>query len=610
MSTVTLHHGDALDVLATLPDASADAVITDPPYGLSNTTPTQVADTLGRWAAGERSYVPTGKGFMGKEWDAFVPPPALWEQVMRVLKPGGHVLCFAGSRTQDLMALSMRMAGLDLRDTLMWVYGSGMPKSHNVSKAIDKAAGASRAVVAEGKPVKRMIPGADQNSTGSWIKGNGRTYTPTVTAPATDEAAAWEGWGTSLKPGYEPIIMARKPLQGTVASNVLAHGTGAINIDATRIPHRDPADLAESARKNQHGKFGTESGRNKVYGDYSMIEAKDYDGSSGRWPANVVFDHAAAAELDAQSGTTTSTGGSGAASGKLGYHGGGSGDPGATAGGFGDTGGASRFFYRTEAPALGEDPAPGRWPANVAFDHEAAAELDAQSGTSVSRKGKPRASATPGQGWGMTATGAEYDDAGGASRFFYCTTSPTRQAPAAEGRWPANVAFDEHAAADLDAQSGTTTSQRSTRKAAGTSVGNGTTLNRFQMNEDNVGGYDDAGGASRFFYCAKASTKERPVVDGVQHSTVKPVDLMRWLVRMVCPPGAVVVEPFAGSGTTVEAAILEDVDVIAVEREAEYLPLIHHRITRSTTPAAPPDPTPKTTPAAEPPAPPANDSLF
>ena len=335
---VTLHHGDCLDVLATLPDASVDAVVTDPPYGLANTDPAHVIETLQHWIGGERDYLPGGRGFMGKEWDAFVPPVAVWDECLRVLKPGGHVLAFAGSRTVDLMTLGLRLAGFDIRDSLAWMYGSGFPKSMNVSKAIDKAAGA-----------------------------------------ATDAAREWEGWGTTLKPAFEPIVMARKPLTGTVAANVLEHGTGALNIDACRIA-----------------------------GDVPSVPQPRYgvrDGITG-------------------------------------------------------------------------------------------------FGSGEGRNGEM--SAAPG------------------------------------GRWPANVILDESQAAALDEQAP----------------------------------------ASHFFYVAKAPKSERPVVDGVAHPTVKPLSLASWLVRLVLPPGGTVLEPFAGSGTTVEAAMREGFNVVAVEREADYLPLILARIDR------------------------------
>lgn len=361
--------GNSLDVLRKLPDNYVHAVVTDPPYGLSNTDTKHVTEALTQWVAGNREFVPDvrGGGFMGKDWDSFVPPPALWDEVMRVLKPGGHLLCFSGSRTIGLMEMSIRLSGLEIRDSLAWLYGSGMPK-------------------------------------GAKLDGD------------------WKGWHTSLKPAFEPILLARKPFPGSIKNNVLVNGVGALNIDATRIPHRNAADLAESTGKNQHADFGTEAGRNKVYGDYTMVEVKNYDGAQGRHPTNVILDEEQAAVLDEQSGITKST------------------------------------------------------------------------------KGKPRGSAKPGEGWGMTKTGAEYDD---------------------------------------------------------------------------------IGGASRFFYVAKANSKERPVVDGIAHPTVKPLDLMRYLVKLVTPAGGFIVDPFAGSGTTVEAAIMEGFNVLGIEQDETYIPLINERVERA-----------------------------
>ncbi|MEQ7847742.1 DNA methyltransferase [Nocardioides kribbensis] len=480
---MTLHHGDCLDVLRALPDASVDAVVTDPPYGLGNTTPAQVADTVIRWVNGERDYLPGGAGFMGKAWDAFVPPVAVWDECLRVLKPGGHVLAFAGSRTHDLMTLGLRLAGFDIRDSFAWLYGSGFPKSLDVSKAIDKGTGANRLRQLECTAwmkstgitaaqinaatssfmgshyltdrMQAAIPTADMfdllrpllpevpeaierlvaERTGiEWtdyvnrpvlrqVKRTGKepgTYGAFVgdnieTAAATTQSAHWQGWGTALKPAYEPIVMARKPIAGTVAANVLAHGTGALNIDGCRVG----GGVLRPARKAT-GRTG------EVFG--SGLEG-------------------------------------------------------------------SRAI---------EDTTAGRWPANVVLDESQAEVLDEQSGEGQSRIGKPRG-ADSGDGWGMTATGAECDD---------------------------------------------------------------------------------QGGASRFFYVAKADASERVRVDGVAHPTVKPISVMRWLVRLVTPEGGTVLEPFAGSGTTAEACILEGFKCIAIEREADYLPLIKQRIHRRRDPVA------------------------
>jgi len=265
-------HGDSLEELKQLPDNSVDAVVTDPPYGLGNTSAVNVADCLKAWANGDE-WMPKGSGFMGKAWDAWVPPPALWSEVYRVLKHGGHALVFAGSRTQDLMSISMRLAGFELRDVLMWLYGSGFPKSHDVSKAIDKKLGAEREVVGLGK----------SGTTAIWSE-NGSMGSFNITAPATEQAKAWQGWGTALKPAYEPIILARKPLAGTVADNVLTHGVGGLNIDGCRV-----GDIGGTRKANV---LATKDSKTvNAYGN-----GLNGDGAcsidKGKWPANILLDNA------------------------------------------------------------------------------------------------------------------------------------------------------------------------------------------------------------------------------------------------------------------------------------------------------------------------------
>lgn len=414
--TYTLLHADALDALRELPDNSVDSIVTDPPYGLGSASPAQIADTVVAWMTGDRTAAPGGAGFMGKAWDAFVPPPAIWDEALRVLKPGGHLLAFAGSRTQDLMGLSIRLAGFEIRDSIAWLYGSGFPKSHNISKAIDKAAGATRAVVGlHPQPAGNKPGGSSLN-----MSANGMPHTANLTAPATPEAAHWDGWGTALKPAHEPIIMARKPFTGTVAQNVLAHGTGAVNIDGSRI--------------------GTETRTQEQATSMGLLDRSS-------------MPHTDAAK------TVTVT---------------------------------------------------GRHPANVILDEYAAGLVDQQSGVSVSKRAE---------------FGAGY-------------TSDTLY------------------------------------KADRTGVVAGAEFTSAR-------GHNDSGGASRFFYIAKAPKRERPVVDGVAHPTVKPLSLMRHLVTLVTPPGGTVLEPFAGSGTTVEAALIEGFNVIAIERDADYIPLIRARIART-----------------------------
>jgi len=201
--TIDIHHGDCREVMATLDAESVDAIVSDPPYGLS---------------------------FMGKGWDHGVPGVEFWAEALRVAKPGAHLLAFGGTRTYHRLACAIEDAGWEIRDCVMWVYGSGFPKSHDVSKAIDKAAGAEREVI--GPPT----PGG---------QGNGNAYGAITRPPATAPATAWQGWGTALKPAWEPIIVARKPLVGTVAENVLTHGTGAINVDGCRV-HGGVRPLIES----------------------------------------------------------------------------------------------------------------------------------------------------------------------------------------------------------------------------------------------------------------------------------------------------------------------------------------------------------------------------
>ena len=347
------------------------------------------------------------RGFMSSLWDGtgVETDTRLWRECLRVLKPGGHCLAFGSPRTWHNLQTAIERSGFELRDSIAWLYAQGFPKSLDVSKAIDKAAGAER-------PSLGVVKGAASSNTASLGE-----FAPTyhATAPVTPDAERWQGWGTALKPAFEPVVVARKPLVGTVASNVLAWGTGALNVDGCRI---------------------------------SMGDEKPPTGSGGP-------------------NTRTSM--------------------------------AGGIMHGTGGNIT---PPAGRWPANVVLDEHAAAELDRQSGTSESRVGKPRGAAH-GEGWGMTATGAEYADTGGASRFFYTT---------------------------------------------------------------------------------KAPSAERPKANGIAHPTVKPLDLMRWLVRLVTPPGGVVLDPFAGSGTTLEAAIVEGFRSIGIEREADYLPLIEQRIARACQP--------------------------
>jgi hypothetical protein len=295
---VTLHLGDCLDVMRTLEADSVDAIVTDPPAGIGfmdrewddfrrarNPADAGRDNVFGRTSARGPEY---GRGERRQfvEW--------LTERMaesLRVLKPGGHALVWSIPRTSHWTAWALEDAGLDIRDCILHLFGSGFAKSLDVSKAIDRAAGAEREVIAEGTAVRRMIPGASQNRTGSWIKDDGREFVPTSTAPATEDAVRWEGWGTALKPGQEIWWLVRKPLAaGTVAANVLRYGTGALNVAACRVAHASAADLAESHAKNP--------GRDDVFtsGTYGSSPPPQSVNDAGRWPPNIVFTHSASCE--------------------------------------------------------------------------------------------------------------------------------------------------------------------------------------------------------------------------------------------------------------------------------------------------------------------------
>jgi DNA modification methylase len=427
---VNLLVGDCREVMPTLAAESVDAIITDPPYGLE---------------------------FMGKGWDHGVPGVAFWIEALRVLKPGGHLLAFGGTRTHHRLMCAIEDAGFGIRDCLMWLYGSGFPKSLDVSKAMDKAAGAEREIVGRYQRPNGTawnVAHARENDA-DIFKTKARQDRMDISAPTTDLAREWQGWGTALKPAWEPIILARKPLIGTVAANVEEYGTGAINVDGCRVGYQGDNDKASATPQ----------------------------------------------------GRTT------AKSGAL-------------------AGGSQNERQRTEfeRPEL-----VGRWPANVCLDEEAAAMLDAQSGvtsTTGKRSQASRDAVVSGTTWGTNNhRSSEYPgDTGGASRFFY-----TAKASRAERN------------AGLEGMP---------EVACGT------------MEDDS---YDWSREAER-------GRKPRNAVRANHHPTVKPVSLCRWLVRLITPPGGIVLDPFMGSGTTGIACVLEGFSFIGIEQEIEYLEIARRRI--------------------------------
>ena len=254
MSFTELHHGDCLDVLARMPSASVSAIVTDPPYGIA---------------------------FMGRKWDYQVPSVAIWEQCLRVLKPGGHLLAFAGTRTQHRMCVNIEDAGFEIRDMIAWVYGSGFPKSMNVAKAID-------ATLSTGKSdsvALRVRDGRTAGTVGSNMNKHRWAHIDDSQAMQAkelqhSEAQQWDGWGTALKPALEPIAVARKPFIGTVAGNVLEHGTGAMNIDGCRVEAGSDYTELNVTQGGDHFSIGS---------DVKTCGTK-FQPASGRWPANLIHD--------------------------------------------------------------------------------------------------------------------------------------------------------------------------------------------------------------------------------------------------------------------------------------------------------------------------------
>jgi DNA modification methylase len=245
---INLLHGDCLEQMKTLEDNSVDSIVSDPPYGIS---------------------------FMAKKWDYDVPSVEVWKEAMRVLKPGGHALIACGTRTQHRMVVNIEDAGFEIRDVVSWIYGSGFPKSLNISKAIDKAAGAEREVIGDHPSI---------NGTGKKWRKNGAeveyvTKPVQLTVPATDAAKQWDGWGTALKPSSEFFTLCRKPLsEKTVAANVLKWGTGGINIDACRVETEDKLS------------FGSrELGDGVKYGKCKPTTDGEQN-AQGRFPANLIHD--------------------------------------------------------------------------------------------------------------------------------------------------------------------------------------------------------------------------------------------------------------------------------------------------------------------------------
>jgi DNA modification methylase len=414
--------GDCRDVLRTLADNSVDSVVTDPPYEI---------------------------GFMGRSWDStgIAYDVTVWAECLRVLKPGGHILAFGGSRTWHRLAVAVEDAGFEIRDSICWLYGSGFPKSLDVSKAIDKKAGAEREILPQGSTKCPDYPQAcgGHNETGKFSA----TVHALPSAPSTAEAQQWAGWGTALKPAFEPVVVGRKPFgKGvTVAENVLAWGVGGLNIDASRIGSRENSPQYRPASASGVGNGGVA---------YGARDGQDANYSQGRWPANVILDEVTAGLVDEQSGVS--------GSGKM----------------------------RTQKR----------------------------------ERNKGWANSSPGPG---VEAIDNYGDSGGASRFFYQAKASKR-----------------------DRNEG---------------------LEGLQEVSANSTNWSGEGMPIR----QDGTERKQPQKQNF-HPTVKPTQLMRYLIKLVTPPGGTVLDPFTGSGSTGKAALLDGYKFVGAELTAEYLPIIEGRL--------------------------------
>jgi len=504
-------NGDSLEVLKRATANSIDAVVCDPPYGLVS-----IVKRLGTDGALPKS----SKGFMGKEWDGsgIEYNVELWEQVLRVLKPGGYLLAFGGSRTYHRLASAVEDAGFEIRDQIMWVYGSGFPKSHNIGKSVDKLQGNERDIVGE------RITGSAMASRKSG-RGNSDAGSGTNIVIDTKGSSPYEGWGTALKPAHEPIVVARKPLsEKTIAKNVIEWGTGGINIDGCRVEYQGEADKASATPQG------------KCTSNSSAGSAPDVDMS----------------EVD--------------------YHG-------------------EKYWYKNEHKDLIK-----KW-------------LDDED--YVWSELKENLESPEVYNWCKLPEINDgdrilFDSIVGECVRLYESKRKEFERPKQTGRFPANFIHD-----GSDEVVGLFPDT-----APSKSGGKGKPIpradNKAEETVSERGGYNDLGGsAARYFYCAKASKKDRnegldefeekqtwasqekreassfdvfesdgrpKTINANNHPTVKPTALMQYLVRLVTPVGGTVLDPFMGSGSTGKACVLEGFDFIGIELDPEYCKIAQARI--------------------------------
>lgn len=514
MNTIELKviNGDNIELLKGFPDNYFDAVVTDPPYGLGKEP--NALELMKDWV--EHGYHQIkGSGFMGKEWDAFVPQPIFWKEVFRVLKHGGHVVSFFGTRTYDWGVMAMRFAGFEVRDCIQWLYGSGFPKSHNISKALDGILGK------QGKGFKSA--GDDGRKSEFKQDLSKRSDYGYVYIPTNEDAKKWDGWGTALKPSVEPIVLARKPLEKglSIVENVLKWGTGGINIDGCRVEGAKPdcKNIPIESWRIMEGRT-----------DIPETTPQVYDSKQGRFPSNTILSH----------------------------------------------------HYECECKGLKKVKGSSCSPEDVGKGRDG----DFSNGIYGAKSSKITVSHTDENGEETVEDWDCHEDC------------------------PIRI---------IDMQSGVGKSVKSKR---GNGIGKG--FHGSNSEHDTERGHSDSGGASRFFkhcnyseqektyrflYSAKASKSERNKgLDGFEekisgsligtknktlktgsnnernnmnlnfHPTVKPVELMKYLVRLITPPNGIVLDPFCGSGTTGIACKLEGFNFVGMEQDAEYSKIAESRI--------------------------------
>jgi len=526
--TYQILKGNSLDLLPTLADNSIDAIVTDPPYGLGNPDPDYIIKAIQLWASGDRAHIPEGKGFMGKSWDSFVPPPAIWDECLRVLKPGGHLLAFAGTRTYDLMGISIRMAGFEIRDSIGWVYGSGFPKSLDVSKAIDKVNGEGQRVQSFVRYMKTtQLKAKDIDEA---LKQAG------LISLTSNRAIHYFNEGQPQIPTWEMWQVIR-PMLGEVPFEI---DLLVDRIEAEReVIGSKMSGIANKDEKERHT-IGASKAIEVDITAPSTPEAKQWQGwGTALKPALepiVVARKPLGEKTVAENVLTHGTGGLNIDASRIGTDGG-------TAGA---GAGATIFGARLNGPRGLPVEGLGRWPANLILDEYTAELLDEQSGQGKS--GKPGIRTADGfnanaygAGMGIKAgqNNGEYGDSGGASRFFYVAKASKRD------RNEGLEDLEETTAADMVDREADSAGMNSPRAGAGRTSG-----------------------AKNF------------------HPTVKPTELMRYLVKLITPPGGTVLDPFTGSGSTGKAAILEGFDFIGIELTEDYWPIIEGRLKHAEAKAA------------------------